>query len=682
MNIKLEVLAPVGSFESLTAAVRSGADAVYFGLKDFSARRNAENFTFSQMEEAVEYCHKFGVKVYITLNIAIKESELDSAFKVAENAYNCGVDGLIVSDLGLADIIHRRLPHIELHASTQMSVNSPACLSFLKNLGFCRVVPAREMSKSELILLCREAKRLNMEVEVFVHGALCMCLSGQCLLSSVLGGRSGNRGLCAGPCRLPFKTQNGTGYDLSLKDLSLLDHIDELVEMGVSSLKIEGRMKRPEYIAAAVNSCRNMVDNGFIPNEISKALSSVFSRSGFTDGYFTHNLGKDMFGIRSKDDVIKSKEVLSSLHDIYRNERQNIPVTVKMEIKTDKDISLTLSSGENSVTLFAHKPQIAQNKPITKDSVEKLLLKFGSTPFYPESIEIILDDGLFVPSGEINGLRRSCADALSAKICETPKRNICDYTVSFNSHPQEKQKNYGKFLSLSQLPPDISYFDLIILPISECLKDLDVNLPIAVDLPRFIFDEEKLKINLKALFNKGIKKAFCGNLSALKIAEDLGFETIGDTGLNVFNNYSVSVLERESLSEITLSCEISLNEASKITSAVPLGIYAYGNLALMCFKNCPLKNGRSCAECNKKGFLTDRMGIDFPIRCRDGYSEMFNSKPLFLADRMDELSGFDFLIFSFTSEEKDEVKDVINLYKNRKKSEKEYTRGLYYKEIL
>ena len=249
MNENCEILAPVGSREMLVAAVRSGADAVYLGAKEFSARRNAENFGVFELKNAIEYCHIRGVKAYLTLNILIKEREFKSAFDLAKNAYNLGIDGIIIEDLGLAKILREKIPDLKLHASTQMSVHSVSALPILKEMGFVRVVAAREMSKKDLISLCKRAEELGMEIEVFVHGALCMCLSGQCQLSAFLGQRSGNRGLCAGPCRLPFKVEKGTGYDLSLKDLSLLDHLNELREMGVKSFKIEGRMKRPEYVA-------------------------------------------------------------------------------------------------------------------------------------------------------------------------------------------------------------------------------------------------------------------------------------------------------------------------------------------------------------------------------------------------------------------------------------------------
>ena len=328
-NFKGEILSPVGSWEMLEAAVKSGADAVYLGAKDFSARRNAQNFTNEELKKAVEYCHIRGVKVYLTLNILIKDSELESAFELAKNAYNSGIDGIIVQDLGLAKVLHDYLPELPLHASTQMSVHSISALPILSRLGFTQVVVAREMSLEDLTEFCKEAKKYNITVEVFVHGALCMSVSGQCLLSAYLGSRSGNRGLCAGPCRLPFKADGGTGYDLSLKDLSLLEYIKELYEIGVRSFKIEGRMKRPEYVAAATYACKQALESGKVDCELSNTLQNVFSRSGFTSGYLENKLGKDMFGIRTKEDVISADKAFPLLHELYRKERKSVAVTLK-----------------------------------------------------------------------------------------------------------------------------------------------------------------------------------------------------------------------------------------------------------------------------------------------------------------------------------------------------------------
>ncbi len=680
---KPEVLAPVGSFESLVAAVRSGADAVYFGHTEFSARRNAENFTFDTMKEAVKYCHINEVKAYLTLNIAVKDSEIQAALNVAKQAYLCGIDGLIVSDLGLARLIRLKFPEIKLHASTQMSVNSPSALKILKNAGFCRIVPAREMSKAELISLCKEAKKLDMEVEVFVHGALCMCLSGQCLLSSVLGARSGNRGLCAGPCRLPFSVKNGTGYDLSLKDLSLLEHINELENMGVTSLKIEGRMKRPEYTAAAVSACRSAVDNGKTDEKLNTVLRNVFSRSGFTDGYFTDNLGKDMFGIRTADDAEKSKETYAFLHSLYRGERQKIPLDIKVCIMENEPMELIFSAGGFTASVLGEAPQPAKSIPASKQSVSDMLSKLGGTPYFAENITVELGENLFVSNREINELRRKTAERLGELYSEIPPKKVYEkdaeiYDILHNKTPEI----YAEFYNISEIPQNLKDINLLIIPLEKSGENLPVDIKKAVKMPRFTENEELIRARLRKAKQNGINTAFCGTLSAISLAKEESFEVVGDIGLNVLNEHTADVLAGLQISGITLSAEMSVKCVSHFKARVKKGIFAYGRLPLMAFKNCPLKNGRSCKDCDKNGFITDRTETKFPIVCRGNFSEMLNSKPLYLADKLNGIKNTDFIILSFTTEKSKEAEEIIRQYKSGGAPKGDFTRGLYFKEVL
>ncbi len=693
---KCEILAPVGSEEMLIAAVRSGADAVYLGAKEFSARRNAENFGLGELKNAIEYCHIRGVKVYLTLNILIKEKELEDAFNLARDAYNLGIDGIIIEDLGLAKILSEKIPELHLHASTQMSVHSASALPILKQMGFVRVVAAREMSKTDLITLCEKAKELEMEIEVFVHGALCMCLSGQCQLSAFLGERSGNRGLCAGPCRLPFKAEKGTGYDLSLKDLSLLDKLRELKEMGVVSFKIEGRMKRPEYVAAAVTCARQSLDNGYIDPEISETLKNVFSRQGFTDGYYQNNLGKDMFGIRTKEDVVSANKAFPILHELYRAERSNVTVSVKAEILENKPISLTLSDGENTVTVQGEIPQKAKNKPTVYEDVLKNITKFGGTPYIDDDGSVQLDEGLFVPASTLNNLRRQAVEKLNALRAKS-KNKIPneEYIKSVAASLNKQPKLVCRFENEAQIPTDLSGISAIIYPIEKEPVDIQ-NITKIVDIPRGILKEELIAKRLKLFKEKGYNYALCGNLATVEIAKQEGFTVLADTGLNIFNSESVKSAEDMGIKAVTLSYELSLEE-SRFASDLPKGIIAYGNVPLMTFKNCPLKNGKTCKECDKKGVLTDRLGIEFPIRCRMGYSEMLNSVPIWLADKKAQLTDFDFLTLYFTNESRERVKTVINAYENNSPPllkwrgtacgggilpDTKHTRGLYFRGVI
>ncbi len=681
MSFCPEVLAPVGSPESLAAAVRSGADAVYIGAKQFSARRNADNFDDNDIKETVRYCHIRGVKVYLALNIMIKQTELQAAFDVALSAYKCGVDAIIISDLGLAALLHKHIPDLQLHASTQMTVHSSACLPILKELGFSRVVVSREMSKQELAEFCAAANELGIEVEVFVHGALCMSVSGQCLLSSVLGARSGNRGLCAGPCRLPFKSQGGTGYDLSLKDLCLYEYINELKDMGVASLKIEGRMKRPEYVSVATAACRQAVDNGFIEPKLFETLQNVFSRSGFTDGYYNCNLGRDMFGIRTKDDVIAAGDTYSYLHELYRAERQSVPVRINAEILADKPILLTVTDGKNTVTVNGDIPQTAKNKAAEKQSVIDNLIKLGNTPYYCKDINVSLDDGLFVAASQLNALRRDAIEQLDNQRAEVIVGQYNIPQIESNSNLSGKKQFIARFANVSQIPEKIDKIKAIILPY-ECEMPQIADVEIIAELPRYIVNESAVIKRLQVLKQQGITTAYCGNLSAVALAKASGFKVFGSTGLNADNSESIKVYNQIGLDLLMLSAEISLKEIKDLNATIPVGVFAYGRLPLMLTRNCPIKNGKSCSECDKKGTLDDRKGIAFPVMCRSGYSELLNSAPLYMGDRLHEIPDVDYLLLYFTNETRDEASDVIDMYFDSQKPIGDYTRNLYYRDLI
>ena len=680
-----EVLAPVGNNEMLIAAVRSGADAVYLGAKEFSARRNAENFSLEELKNAIDYCHIRGVKVYLTLNILLKEKELKSAFYLARDVHNLGIDGIIIEDLGLARILREKIPDLKLHASTQMTVHSPSALPLLKELGFCQAVISREMSKDEIALFCQRAKEYGITVEVFVHGALCMSMSGQCLLSAFLGSRSGNRGLCAGPCRLPFSVKGGTGYDLSLKDLSLLNHLNELKELGVGSFKIEGRMKRPEYVAAAVAACRQALDRGKTEQKLEETLRNVFSRQGFTDGYYKNNLGREMFGIRTKEDVLSADKAFPFLHELYRGERQSVPITLNAEIRADKPIELTLSDGENRVCVKGEIPSRAKTKSAREEDVIKNLTKFGATPYFVSKTRVELDDGLFVSGGSLNSLRREATALLDGRRKEnnTEKSNAEYLGNDYKVGEKQKQRLFARFEDSSQIPDNLDSLDGILFPIEkEPLFELDPNTEYIVDIPKAISSEKAVLERLKKFKEKGFKKALCENLAVMEIAGQEGFEILAGSGLNLANSEALETVRRMGAEAALLSPEEQISDLKRLKSPIKRGIYAYGNIPLMIFKNCPLRNGISCGDCKKNGVITDRMGIEFPVRCRLGYSELLNSLPIWLADRLDEVSDFDFLVLYFSREDKNTAGRVIDAYKKGSPPMFNHTRGLYYRGTI
>lgn len=675
MNI--EILAPAGSMESVIAAVRSGADAVYLGTKDFNARRNADNFDYDGLKNAVDYCHKHGVKVHLTLNTLIADGELDNAQETVRIACETGVDAIIVQDLGLADIIRRCAPDMPMHASTQMSVQTPAGLKKLKKLGFTRAVLPRELSREEIKNLCESSP---IELECFIHGALCMCVSGQCYFSAMLGSRSGNRGACAQPCRLPFGAPYGTGHDLSLKDLSLVDYIREMADMGVCSFKIEGRMKRPEYVAAAVKACRNSVD-GIVDAELKSDLRSVFSRSGFTDGYYKNELGVGMFGTRQKDDVTAASGVLKKLEKIYEKEVADTRVDFAFTGVLGEPLSLAAQAdGKNVFVESETQPQPAVNKATTEEAVRAQLEKCGGTRFYAGEIDIELDDGVFIPVSELNKLRRVALEKLETSGKSTVKEFRNEF-VSVKPHQGGKKRLICRFADISSIPENWDYIEQVIVPLGT-EKQVKKSVRVSVEVPRGIFsDDKKILRQLIEAKEYGITEAWAGTLDGIALIQKAGLKANAFFGSNIFNSRSVKVLEDMGVNKILLSAELTMAQAQSIDGEAPRGIFAYGRLPLMLTRNCPQKNGKSCSDCRQNGKLVDRRGVEFPIECRMGANDILNSVPVYMADRLNEVRNMDFMLLYFTKETKENVREVISSYIKSGKAKGDFTRGLLYRGV-
>ena len=674
---EIEILAPAGGPDSVRAAVRCGADAVYLGAKKLSARRSAENFSEDELRDAVKYCHSHSVKVHLTLNTLVSDDEIDEALEIVRTACDVGVDAIIVQDIGLADMIRRCAPDMPMHASTQMSVQTPAGLKLLKELGFSRAVLPREVSKDEIKRLCDSSP---VEIECFVHGALCMCVSGQCYFSAMLGSRSGNRGACAQPCRLGFAAEYGTGHDLSLKDLSLVGYIREMAELGVLSFKIEGRMKRPEYVAAAVKACRNSIDGISDPGTDS-ALRSVFSRSGFTDGYYTGRLGRDMFGIRRKDDVTAAAPVLKELEKLYEKESADKRVDFVFTGVFGEKISLAASSGGKNVFISSgNEPQHALNKPTETDSVRAQLLKCGGTGFYAGDIEIELDDGAFIPVSEINSLRRAAIEKLYSYFDAEPKA-FSRTKAEIKPHVTHGRKLVCRFADTASIPYNLDDIDEIIVPLGT-EKQVRKSSRISVEVPRGIFSsDEKILAQLREAAEYGVKNAWAGTLDGIALIRRAGLTPNAFFGSNVFNSQSVRVLEEMGVDRILLSAELTLAQIRDIGGAAQRGVFAYGRIPLMLTRNCPQKNGKTCAECRRTGKLTDRRGTEFPIDCRTGVCDILNSVPVFMADRLGEMRNVDFLLLYFTDESPESCREIIDKYVRSGKPKGEFTRGLFYRGV-
>ena len=662
----IELLAPAGSVESLQAAVRCGADAVYFGLPDFNARRNAQNFTKEEFKDSINYCHIRGVKTYITFNTLVSDDEIDKALDSIKFIAECGADGIIVQDLGVAELVRKCCPDLELHASTQMSVHSVSALYKLKQLGFKRVVLARELNREEILKITQTAKKLDIEIEVFVHGAHCMCLSGQCYMSGMIGQRSGNRGLCAQPCRIEYQNE----YPLSLKDMSLINYVDELKQIGVLSLKIEGRMKRPEYVAVATKAFYNAINN-LKDEQIEERLSKIFSRSGHTDGYYTDNLGTNMFGFRSKEDVINGALVISQIHNLYRNEMQRIKVNIKLIITNGKQVELILSDGENIVRANSDFPQKAINKAINYDDAKLSLSKLGGTPYMLEQMEAEIEDGLFISTKQLNDLKRQAIEKLSTLRCAKPKQFNSVNIVNHNNKDR-KSLLFLRFDNINQIPNNLYNVDRVYIPLSNNIPNLDCE--VGVEIPRALFEGEDIIFNkLLNAKNNGAKYALCHNLAAIELAQKAGLKIHLGFGMNIFNSVSANMFDEEV--DITLSFELLLRQAEKINRG---GIIIYGRLPLMITRNCIKGGKRNCKICTHS--LVDRKGYEFPILCNNYYSELLNSKALYLGNNVD-LSSFDFKQMYFTIESKDEVERILkNYYSNNLMGD--FTNGLYYRGVL
>ncbi len=666
----MELLSPAGSFDALTAAVRAGADAVYLGAGDFHARRHAESFSLDphadrSLAAAVAYCHARGVAVHVTLNILVAEREFSDALATAFAAAKAGVDALIVQDRGLARAIRHALPQMPLHASTQLTCHTPSGVRQLRDDGFTRVVLAREMTIDE-IAACAG---LGCELEVFVHGALCMSVSGQCELSALLGGRSGNRGLCAQPCRLPF-TVGDLSSALSLKDLSLRDHLDALKTAGVCSLKIEGRMKRPEYVAAATASFRRALD-GMTPDEqLEHDLQAVFSRDGFTDGYLTGHRGRAMFGVRRHEDVTAAdSKVFARLKRLYDKERQAVAVRAHLTVKADTPVTLTLSDGQRTVTATGNLPEQALTRPLTDERAAEQLQKSGGTPFVVTA-DCEIEAGLTVPVSALNALRRDGLDRLTAARTQIPAQTV-------GTLPAPTPLPDGLLCGLVARVPSAQHAvgdaDRYVLPLGE-----QTDRPFGVEIPRGMFsDEERILQKLKEAKAHGARFAVCGTVGALPLAREAGLPAVAGYSMHIVNTGSLSAAAESGAGAAVLSFELHRSALSFADGMGCTGLFVYGRQPLVLTRNCPVKAASGCAACGGRGELLDRKGVRFPVMCHGTCSELYNSVPLYLADR-DFWRAFPFAYLHFTDETPARVAEVLREYREGGTPPATgFTRGLY-----
>ena len=692
----LELLAPAGSMDALKAAVQNGANAVYLGCGSFNARQSAKNFTPQTLVEAVKYCHVRGVQVHLTLNTLVTDRECDDVTAMIRHAAQNNVDAFIVQDLGVVQLCRQIAPHIPIHGSTQMTVHSLPGVLLCAAMGLQRVVLSRELSREEISYICKNSP---IEIEVFGHGALCMCYSGQCYLSAVIGGRSGNRGRCAQPCRQSYgygRWENK--YPLSLKDNCLVGYVKELEAMGVASLKLEGRMKRPEYVATVTAVYRKAIDEGIVTQSMMDALYAAFNRQGFTDGYYTGKIDKRMFGIRQ--DTLDDAEFLQAARQSYETgETQLVDLQFRAVVTVDGS-SLTVMDPEGrTCQSIGPMPQRALRVPLTGEMLAQRVAKTGGTPYRCVQVRTRVDPGLTISAAAINAMRRDVLNqltALRARREEKPIRNPKPVPMIRGSRGLPGLT--VQVTTREQLTPTLLNTETAMLYVPMHLLMADPNMTLrlvergrlAVVLPRVVHDPEmaKLQQDLSTLRQWGVRDALVGNLGLIIPAREAGMRIHGDFGLNVFNSISMNVMKSLEIVSAVPSFEMTLPQIRDLSKAVSAELIAYGRLPLMLTENCLIRGrtGECTCQTETSVKLTDKTGADFPI-IKDGdscRSVLLNGKKLSWLDRQEDLNklGLWALRLYFTTENSREVDRVLGDYLNPQPFDPgSCTRGLYLRGV-
>ena len=686
---KIEILAPVGNEEMLRAAVFSGADAVYLGFSGFNARTSANNFNADTLKDAVTFCHARGVAVHVALNTTVYGGELPALEQAIRAVAASGADAVICQDLAVATLIGKIAPQLPRHGSTQMSVHSLQGALELKELGFTRVVLARELSMPEVEHI---TKHCGIETECFVHGALCMCVSGQCYMSAFLGGRSGNRGSCAGPCRLPFEAnalpegKPGRLHHLSLKDNSVIDKLDKLQALGVASAKIEGRLRTPEYVAAAVSACLAGREGRAYDRDL---LKNAFSRSGFTSGYLDGKIDGTMFGVRSEADAEQTKKTLPMLRELYRRERSRVPVKMKLEIEEGGEkLTVTDADGSKAFAYGDAEPQPARTDPT--ESLHRSLAKTGGTPFAVEDQDIAVEmDGgpWFIPGGAVNELRREALDALLKKrevLRPWPTTEEHVPALPLRTLPPHRTLR-ARFESWEQVPERaLDGIEYLILPIAQADRvPREWRAKTLLELPRVMFGklEEDTARRIAATQDAGFAGYEVSNIAHLRLCR--GLPMSGSFGLNITNQLAAQFYADNGLGSMLILPEVKDSDISTIAPThngrpVPTGVLVYGHMPLMVTRACPLQNIHDCAHCDKTGVLTDRKAKKFPVRCGLGVRTIYNPVPIYMGDKPGALT-VDYGVAYFTLESREEAAKILEMIRTHAPFEGDFTRGLYFK---
>jgi len=687
----LELLAPAGSMEALRAAVQNGANAVYLGCGQFNARQSAKNFTPQMLTEAVKYCHIRGVAVHLTLNTLVSDHELQEVIELIRHAAKSGVDAFIVQDLGVVQLCKQIAPNIPIHGSTQMTVHSLPGVLLCAAWGMTRVVLSRELSREEIRYICANSP---IEIEVFAHGALCMGYSGQCYLSAAIGGRSGNRGRCAQPCRQSYgygRYQNK--YPLSLKDNCLIHYLQELDAMGVASLKLEGRMKRPEYVAVVTKNYRQALDSGNVSRNMVNELHAAFNRQGFTDGYYAGKTGSHMFGIR--EEKSESQAWTKDARQTYEStENGLVPITFHAEITTTHS-RLTVTDPDGRVcTLEGPVPEAARVAELTEEVLVARLTKTGGTPYYCAQVRASVAPGITLSAAAINALRRDVLNQLTAQRARREeirlsRPNKIGHASGFREAPvltvqvTSRDQITGRLLKME---PKVLYVPLHILGEDPAYcRMLTSRVTVCAVLPRIVHDSEipAMKQMLLSIRPLGVREVLVGNLGLLLPARECGMRIRGDFGLNLYNSIAMETARELELRSAALSFEMTLPQVRDVSKPVPTELLAYGRLPLMVTENCLIRGKTGECSCHLGPTkLMDKTGAEFPV-IRDGKccrSILLNGKKLNWLDRQNDLSrlGLWAIRLCFTTENSKEVDQTLAAYQNPTPFDPgACTRGLY-----
>ena len=688
MNRDVEILAPAGSMECLRAAVAAGADAIYLGGTKFGARAYAQNLSEEDLVQAIEYVHIHGRKIYMTVNTLLKDRELNELYAYLLPYYKAGLDGVIVQDIGAVKFIGEYFPEMPVHASTQMTITNTLGADFLKRYGITRVVPARELSLKEI----RDMKKqTGLEMECFVHGALCYCYSGQCLLSSMIGGRSGNRGQCAQPCRLPYQTEGKKPADLmSLKDLCTIDILPELIDAGIDSFKIEGRMKQPEYVYTVVKMYRKYADQylklqkegkGKSSYHVSEAdkreLLATYQRRGYCEGYYYQHNGKDMVSLKRPKNGRDGSAEEKPWQDIKVQEKINGILTLSVGNRA----KLTVSCGDVTVECIGQEVQAAQKQPLDPARIEKQMRKTGNTEFTFDNLEILIEGNVFLPMQALNELRREGIEELTEQIQMQYRREeagcgMKKETAGFDSDADGVTETAGKKeCCISASVQNKAQLDTVVnskiryIYLEEDVEfEREDGVQYFLAMP-YIFRENTIK-RYEKMYTE-IEKKYDGILIrnwesyAWLKRHEYQKEIRSDYNLYIFNRKTKEELRRLGIARGTASVELNDRELARIGIEEQVFI-AYGYQPVMISAGCIQKTSASCDGKGGVLSISDRYQKKFAVRryCRDCYNVMYNSAPLFLADKAEEVHALApaELRLDFTTESSGQVKEICHAY--------------------